>query len=109
MTLDNDMTAAVGRYLEAIKADYAAFGDASEIRRQMVEEFNSAICYETKNKFVKVITGPQRSVHSFIMLADGGKFKRGDILKPASWNGPAKNFARGNVLTDQYQVRWMGV
>ena len=104
--IDN-FNAAVIDYLEAIKADYATFGQACEIRREMIEEFNAKIRYEAKSKFVKVITGS--SVHSFIMLADDGKFKRGDILKAASWKAPAKNFARGNILTGQYAVRWTGV
>lgn len=33
-------------------------------------------------------------------------FKRGDILKSATWKAPAKNFTRGNVLTDTVFPRW---
>lgn len=33
-------------------------------------------------------------------------FRRGDILKSATFKAPAKNFARGNVLTDREFPRW---
>ena len=74
----------------------------------MIEEFDAGCVYEIRRKFIKVITG--NSVHSFIMLDDEGKFKRGDILMASSWNAPAKNFARGNVLTGKFErrVSWTG-
>lgn len=56
------------------------------------------------------ISGFQRSSHSWVMMNDDKKFKMGDILKSASWNAPARNFGRGNVLTGDYkQIRWCGV
>ena len=102
----SDLHDGVQRYIEAIKADYAGYSPMSAIREEMIREFNVAICYQIHRKFIKVIT--RGSVHSFIMLADDGKFKRGDILKAASWRGPAKNFARGNVLKPLSNVRWTG-
>ena len=109
MTLASDMTAGLDRYITAIKADYAGYSPMSDIRAKMIREFDAAIRYEIHRKFIKVITGPQTSVHSFIMREDDRKFKRGDILKAASWRAPAKNFARGNVLGASAHVRWTGV
>ena len=113
MTLATDMASALDSYIAHIKADYAGWGERTEIRNLMIEEFNDGCVYEIHRKFIKVITGKaggNTSVHSFIMLADDGKFKRGDILKAASWKAPAKNFARGNVLTGNFErrVAWTG-
>lgn len=112
----NDMTEALAKYFEAIKADYLAWGDPKEtdpikldIRRKMIEEFNNGLEVVPGKKYLKIVTasGSSRSVHSFIVTADEGKFKAGDILKAAGWNAPAKNQARGNIF-GQYQIRWTG-
>jgi hypothetical protein len=112
MKIASDMEAAVLKYIAHIKADYAGWGERSAIREVMIQEFNAGCVFEIHRKFIKVMTGKAgagASVHSFIMLNDDGKFKRGDILKAASWKAPAKNFARGNVLEGKLsQVRWTG-
>lgn len=113
MKLANDLVFALDSYIAHIKADYAGFGERCAIREVMIQEFNAGVVYEIHRKFIKVITGRAgagASVHSFIMLEDDGKFKRGDILKAASWRAPAKNFARGNVLTGKFErrVSWTG-
>jgi hypothetical protein len=100
-------------YLEAIRADYAAFKFRGEHANspwtaEMVKEFNRTLTYEIGSRYVKVITGT--SVHSFICINDMGKFCKGDILKAASFKSPAKNFARGNVVLGQYpNVQWTGI
>ena len=113
MTINPQMVYALNNYVEHIKTDYKGWNrPTNPIREKMIEEFDAGISYEVHRKFVKVITGQaggNTSVHSFIMLEDDGKFKRGDILKAASWRAPAKNFARGNVLDLTLdRVRWTG-
>jgi hypothetical protein len=67
--------------------------------------------YEIGRKYVHIIMEDnQRSSHSWVMINDDKKFKRGDILKSASWKAPARNFARGNVLCGGYKhIKWPGV
>lgn len=87
-------------YLDHLRKDYGSNGYV-----------NKEFSYECGRKYVHVIMSDnQRSSHSWIMLQDDKKFKRGDILKSATWRGPARNFKRGNVLTGDYQhIRWCGV
>lgn len=67
----------------------------------------------TNKKYAKIVKNSElcqggASVLAFIVKEDDGKFKRGDILKPANWNSPAKNFARGNIFDDDLKVSWYG-
>jgi hypothetical protein len=99
----------INEYLEFIRQDYAKWSAQSptEVRIRMTEEFQKSVRFEQGSKYIKVITGT--SVHSFICRNDAGKFKKGDILKAAGWSSPARNFARGNVLTKQYgATTWTG-
>lgn len=101
-------------YLDAIRNDYVSWASAvdkshpsrKQIRDKMVEDFCDQVRFSEGNKYIKVIQG--NSVHSFIVKKDGGKFKKGDILKAASWAAPALNFARGNILDGGYSIRWTG-
>ena len=36
------------------------------------------------------------------------KFKKGDLLKAAGFNAPARNAPRGNVLDGGFNIRWTG-
>lgn len=105
---------ALNQMLDKIKADYRRFwGDRIEKPNvsKMVAEFEAGLSAEFGSKYIKIVMGGvhSASVHSFIVLEDTGKFKRGDILKSASWRSPAKNFARGNVLEGRLErVTWTG-
>ena len=86
---------------------------SDEIKKQMEKEFADGLVYEYGSKYIKVISGKRgsTSVCAFVVNTDSDKkFKFGDILKPAGWAAPARNFARGNVFEeDGFRcVRWTG-
>ena len=65
--------------------------------------------YETKvgKKYIKVTS--DGGVTAFVVNTDkDSRFKLGDVLKPASWNAPARNAARGNVLEGGFPIQWTG-
>jgi len=112
-----EMTAALSKYLDAIRADYSKnnqdrnkLNDIQlQVQTEMTETFNKGLSVEEGKAYYKIVTrsGSSRSVHSFIVKENGPKFKRGDILKAASWNAPAKNQARGNIF-GAYKTLWTG-
>jgi len=96
--------AALRNYLEHIYADYCESSDGETFRNRFAEGLE----FKMGKKYVKVIHSG--SAHSFIVnVHDDPKFKFGDILKPANWASPAKNFARGNIFEGNFGgIRWMG-
>lgn len=112
------MKAEIQAYLDHIIADYSKWQNMCrvtsgqneiecKIRAQMFEEFKQNLEVQEGSKYIKIIQN--RSVHSFIVKKDNGKFKTGDILKAASWAAPAKNFKRGNILTGDFgTTSWTG-
>ena len=99
--------------LTAIKADYLKWTsrngtkELTEINKEMIEDFNDSLSYDVGSKYVKVIMGG--SVWGFVVKGESDKkFKKGDILKAASWATPARNAARGNILEGGYAISWTG-
>lgn len=117
--MDGDLSTAVDRYLDYIRTSYINWNDrpnryekvneeiARNVRIQMNTEFVNSVVADEGRKYVRILANG--SAHSFIVKVDTGKFKRGDILKAASWAAPATNFPRGNVFDDSYpRVQWNG-
>jgi hypothetical protein len=100
-------------YKAAIIADYVEFQRSSlragidpEFLDRMLKEFKESISFKVGKKYIKVIKDD--SAHSFIVnTQDDSKFVYGDILKPAGYAVPARNFARGNVF-GKYKISWTG-
>ena len=118
------------KYLKNIVEDYSRWtyhrkGDKPgktpgvdyTVKDKMFKEFADGLTIEDspKRKWIKNVTdrnGINRSVHSFIVKNDcsakGRSWKKGDILKAASWNAPALNKPRGNIFDSKYSVAWTG-
>ena len=92
----------IGKMIDAMVLDYSK-GNNNE---RMFNEYKDGFKTIVGQKFIKVTNNG--SVKAFVVMADGGRFKMGDILKPAGWRAPAKNSARGNVLEGNYAIQWTG-
>ena len=100
--------------LDHMRADYALWSDLGDdpigTRTRMTEEYSASLSYYMGKKYVKVTGGG--SVKAFVVACtDDRKFQYGDILKPAGWRAPARNFARGNIFDVENgfnSVRWTG-
>ena len=92
----------IGKMIDAMVVDYSK-GNTNE---RMFNEYKDGFKTIVGQKFIKITNG--NGVKAFIVKQDDGKFKMGDILKPASWRAPAKNSARGNVLEGNYAIQWTG-
>jgi hypothetical protein len=102
--------------IDVIKADYANWGLWTDdaIKQKMIDNFNSGLGFKAGKKYIKIMMGnggtPMASVWGFIVnVDDDPKFKRGDVLYPASWAAPTRNKARGNIIEGNYnKVTWTG-
>ena len=92
----------IGKMIDAMVLDYSK-GNTNE---RMFNEYKDGFKTIVGQKFIKITNN--NGVKAFVVKADDGKFKMGDILKPASWRAPAKNRARGNVLEAGYAIQWTG-
>ena len=112
METKDEFQAGLDAYAKHLFQNYVEWADRtndSHVSTPREERFQ--VTFEQGRKFIRVVSinWGSRSAHTFIALEDDGKFKRGDILKAASWASPAKNFARGNILTgDWSKVTWTG-
>ena len=101
--------------LEHMRADYCGWSRSGsrDISEEILSDSEKRYCnglyYTVGSKYIKVIA-ESGAVEGFIVNTESDKkFRLGDILKPAGWRGPARNFARGNILDRNFdRLRWTG-
>jgi len=121
-----DLVAGIDELCKRINADFVKFMTSSAKTSgrkswptregyitERINEFSNQLQYSVGKKYIKITSG--RSVWGFVVIEDsnrrvtGDLFSAGDILKPAGANAPARNFARGNVLKNDFsRVQWAG-
>ena len=105
----------IEKLIDDIVNDYAVWQDRcakgeqkTQVQKDMFERFKSRISFKEGNKYIKIFT-EGGSVWGFIVNTDKDKkFRKGDILKAAGYNAPARNAARGNILDGGYCIQWTG-
>ena len=117
-TMEKEMEA----LLSWMKEDYNRWHDMGSpvchedeiIRKEMCANYAAGLRVIEGSKYLKVVgtggMGSSESVKLFVVKLDTDKkFRRGDLLKPAGWKTPARNFPRGNVLKGTFgRVAWTG-
>ena len=98
--IQNMIAAATHDYQEWMKPD-------TEVRVKMNKEFEEGWVIKTGPKYTKILN--KNACWGFVVNTDNDKkFKKGDLLKAAGYNAPARNAARGNVLEGDFTIRWTG-
>ncbi|SVD22823.1 uncharacterized protein METZ01_LOCUS375677 [marine metagenome] len=105
------------KLIQDIKDSYAGrrAGEWTDTKKKvyadMTKDFNDNLEVKQGNKYLKIVS-KQYGVWGFIVNTDKDKkFNKGDILKAAGYNAPARNQARGNILTGYNpttQLFWTG-
>ena len=96
VTKGNTVSEGIDNMINAMMSDYA-------------RQYGGIKMYETKvgKKYIKVTS--EGGVTAFVVNTDkDSRFKLGDVLKPASWNAPARNAARCYVLAGWVPIQWTG-
>ncbi len=108
--MQNEIQTLIGK----IKADYIKFATAADrgtpepgsYFANQIANFDNDVQVKYGKKYIKIVK--DNGVWGFIVNTDNDKlFKKGDILKAAGFNAPARNAARGNVF-ENYSVAWTG-
>ena len=99
----------VDNLMNAMIEDYTGMSrsSSSDIKNEMNKKYVKGLVAKKGKKYIKIMQ--DYSATSFIVAVDDDKkFKKGDVLFASSWNAPARNRARGNVIDGGYGINWTG-
>jgi hypothetical protein len=103
----------IKKLTQAIKQDYIRWTTKNYTEKltcyfkDSVENFDDNIKVTEGRKYIKIVN--DNCVWGFIVKEDFKHFIKGDILKPAGFNAPTLNKARGNVFNlDNVNIKWTG-
>ena len=104
----DSMAVGLTKMKTAMIEDYAKFmPETSEVRTMMNKEYVEDFEIKHGKKYIKIING--HGCAAFVVAVDDDvRVRKGDILKPAGYNAPARNAARGNILDGNYSINWTG-
>ena len=101
----------INNMLDAAAYDYKSMSST----HRTSEEFRARFMVTVGQKYIKIgrvsdhSSGKMGQVWAFVVNTDNDKkFKKGDVLKAAGFNAPARNAPRGNVLDGGFNIRWTG-
>ena len=104
--IQNMIDAAIHDYGQWMKPD-TQDANRNEVRVNMNKDFAEGWVIKRGPKYTKILN--KNSCWGFVVNTDNDKkFKKGDLLKAAGYNAPARNAARGNVLEGGFTIRWTG-
>jgi hypothetical protein len=103
------MTQKIEKLFDAIAKDYEGWAGRANIKGRTAQDFRESLEVIVGQKYIKVTERGER-VWGFVVNTDTDKkFQYGDILMAAGWKAPARNHARGNVMTENFvAVNWTG-
>ena len=116
--IDKQLDVGINNLINHSIEDYRNWSTSNgtkEISDYSAKEIERGLGFKVKKgqKYIKILTelsnGSQQSVWGFIVASENDKkFQVGDILMAAGWRGPARNKARGNVLSGNFGSSWTG-
>ena len=100
----------INNMLDAAAYDYSKNG----FKYRTSNDFRDKFIVKVGKKYIKIgiqsdYNNKMGQVWAFVVNTDDDKlFKRGDVLKAAGFNAPARNAPRGNVLDGGFNINWTG-
>ena len=103
-----DLQQGIQNLIDTMVEDYAKWAKSMDWDDSTTVKFADKIRTTEGKKYIKIVENGG-GVKAFVVGVDNDKkFKKGDILLPAGFNAPARNFARGNILDGGYGIAWTG-